>query len=154
MKNKLFLLTFVMLVLPMISAAADIAYVVSYNVEYGLTQAINETGYTYDIIEDSDIASTDFSDYKMILVGNERFDSVNEIPVNKMNSLMINTYHLEEWGWIDGGIGSVTSNQQLEAKVINNISRITRNIPINFQVYTQATYDGSSSSINLPMYYL
>lgn len=135
------------------STIKDIAYILkdSSRSDTAFTSAITEAGYTYDLIDDSKITSTNFSKYGMILVGDGNFGSLAaSIPVNKVNSLIANTYHMDEWNWITDGTASTGGSQPLDANIINLNSIITQGIPVNFQVYTQAKDNG----VSIPMYYL
>ncbi|MFH1585137.1 MAG: MopE-related protein [archaeon] len=133
-------------------AAADIAYLTkSQNlIDQNVVDAIEELDYTIEYIDDSDIGSTDFSEYKMILVPNQGFGThAGEIPVNRYNTLIINRNHLEEWYW-SGGVSQRGSNHPLTAEVIDKTTSITNDIPDKFQVYTQAEDNG----VSIPIYYL
>ncbi len=130
----------------------DIAYILkdATKPNQQFISAINELGYSYDLIDDSQIKTTNFSKYKMILIPNEKFSSyINDIPVNQMNSLIANKYHLQDWHWISDGVSQIASSQPLKASVVK-VNEITKDIPSNFKVYTLARYDGGS----IPMYYM
>ena len=132
---------------------ADIAYIIrsTSDIDSVIVNSINELGYSIEYIDDSEISSTDFSDYRIILVPNKNFGSyVNSIPVNDFKSLIINTYHMEDWNWIIGGVSQTGSSQPLGANVVDSQIKITQGLPFNFPVYTQAKVDG----ISISMYYL
>jgi len=154
MGNKLLILFLaLMLIAPLASAAADIAFIVknSGSADSVITRAITEAGYTYEVIDDSDITSTNFDDYGMIIVDEGNFGNlVNEIPVNEKSSLIINTYNIGDWNWVSGGADSIGSNQPLTANVLSTTSLITEGIPSPFQVYTQAKDGG----LSIPMFFL
>jgi len=124
--------------------AEDIGYVVKNtgNPDSNFISVINELGYSYSLIDDSDISRTDFSEYKMILIGNER---ISNVPVNEYKSLIANTNYYEEWS---NSIGSSGGNIPLHAYNLNNL--ITEGVPANFQVYTQCC----SGGVAIPIYYL
>ena len=125
--------------------ATDIAYVLKdvSKPETNIISAINELGYDYELIDDSDVSSTDFSDYEMILVGNE---NIKNIPVNEHKSLIVNKYYYNDWS---KSIGS--SGGSLPAKAFNLESDITEGIEGEFQVYTSCCSGGTTS---LPVFYL
>src|SRR3989344_7578971 len=108
--NKLIILIMgIVLVLPF-AAATDIAYIVkdSSHPDAIITGLINEANYTYNIIDDSQIASTSFSQYKMILVGEGNFrNDAFKIPVNRQNSVILNSIHLADWNWTSDGLSSI-----------------------------------------------
>src|SRR3989344_1182472 len=91
-------------------------------------------GYTVDIIDDSMVASTNFSQYGMILVGKEKFSNPSQIPVNSYNSLIVNPYHYKTWGW-SYQIGKKVASPILE--IVNTAHIITGGLPPIMQVYTQ-----------------
>src|SRR3989344_1449654 len=91
-------------------------------------------GYTVDIIDDSMVASTNFSQYGMILVGKEKFSNPSQIPVNSYNSLIVNPYHYNTWGW-SYQIGKKVASPILE--IVNTANIITGGLPPIMQVYTQ-----------------
>ncbi len=124
--------------------AEDIGYVVrnTGNPDSNFINIINELGYSYELIDDSEISSTDFSEYKMILIGNER---ISNVPVNDYKSLVANTNYYENWS---NSIGSSGGNIPLHAYNLNNL--ITEGVPTNFQVYTQCC----SGGVSIPIYYL
>jgi len=120
----------------------DVAYVVKTNSNSFLTSELNALGLTYDVITEENVLSTDFSQYKMILVGNDKFDNPNDIPVSKYKSLIINSYHYYKKGilFIDPQFGwsSKKGTQSSPSSIkINdfNIS-ITSNLPEIFKGYT------------------
>ena len=114
--------------------AADVVYIVKNNANSNFVEAINEMGYTVDIIDDSMVASTNFSQYGMILVGKEKFSNPSQIPVNSYNSLIVNPYHYKTWGW-SYQIGKKVASPILE--IVNTAHIITGGLPPIMQVYTQ-----------------
>ncbi len=145
--RKLFLILFLFLMLTSFVLAKDVAYVVKNDV-FGVDQNIIDElivgGYTYDVIDDSDISSTDFSNYELILVK----DKLSNAPINDYKSLVINPDYYEDWS---SDIGNIGSNQNLEA--MNNQGRsIGEGLPSVFEVYNDCCFSGGSVSI--PMYYL
>ncbi len=152
MKKIICMLIGMILIFPLVSAA-DMAYITrgtSY-VDDNIVDAINELGYSVDYIDDSDIRITDFYLYRIILVPDQNFGSyADDIPVNEIKSLILNTYHMDDWHWINDGVSQTASSQPLDANVVDFASKITEGIPINFQVYTQAKDNG----VGIPMYYL
>ncbi len=85
-----------------ISAAADIAYVVknTNNPDDTLVNVMEElkteSGYTYELIDDSNVTSTNFSNYKLILVAD---DGMNNVPaVSTQNSIVLNNDYESLWG--------------------------------------------------------
>lgn len=94
--NKTFLLIislFAIILISSVSAAsaADVAYVVKTSSNTNVTSALNDLGYSYDTITDSQIASTNFSNYAMIVVqGNVA--NRDKLPLSSKNTLLIVDY--------------------------------------------------------------
>jgi hypothetical protein len=131
----------------------DIAYIIknTNSIDQTLVNLIDELGFTIGYVDDSEISSTDFSDYRLILITDENFGSyAKDIPVNDVKSLIINTYHLEDWNWIIGGVSQTGSSQALGVNVVDSQIKITQGLPYNFKVYTQAKENG----VAIPMYFL
>ena len=98
--------------------ASEVAYVVKLNAdaEQGVKSALNEMGLRYDVILESQIASTNFSDYAIIIVGDSNFNNATEIPFNEHRSLILNHYHYyKEFGW-SSDQGSTSSNPYTKIK--------------------------------------
>lgn len=117
MKKILFILVLgIFIVLPFISLAsanesvADIAYIIrdANHIDNILTGTINES-YSYEIITEREIRNTNFSQYKMILVGDGLFSNPDSIPVNNFHSLIINSKYYDQWGW-SGSAGQITAS--------------------------------------------
>ena len=62
----------------------------------------------------------------------ERFDSyIDNIPVNHVKTLIMNTYYLDEWNWVsDGGLSKLGSTNILRAGVVDSSIKITEDIPL------------------------
>lgn len=155
MNNKVYALIFALIILaPLASAAADIGFIVknSGSPDSVVTSAITEAGYSYEVIDDSKISTTNFANYAMIIIDEGSFGSLADlIPVNTKNSLIMNTYHVDDWNWANGGSDSLGSSQPLSGRVINVNSIITEGVPLNPQLYTQGE---DSHGISIPLSYL
>lgn len=84
-------------VLPVVRAdpIADVAYIVSNSngVDNYLLIELESLGYTYDIIYEPEIQSADFMQYRMIIVGDQRFNNQNIVPVGLYRMIVLNSYH-------------------------------------------------------------
>ncbi|MEM0465712.1 MAG: MopE-related protein [Candidatus Pacearchaeota archaeon] len=111
----------------------DIAYLLkdSTRPETGFINAINELGLTYDLIDDSQIPYTDFSQYRMILIGN---DNILNAPVNNYKSLIANPNYYSGWSSLKG------STTKLNVYNFNQNISITKDIPKNFYAYLSSDY--------------
>ena len=137
--NKLFFSLLILSVLIPSVLATDIAYVVKNPAapDANFINAINELGYTYSLIDDSEILYTDFNDYGMILLGDE---NIKNVPVNTYKSLIVNPSYYTSWS---KSVGSTTSTGLLKA--YNYAHMITDDTSGEFQVYASSSH---------PMYYL
>jgi len=147
MKLKLILFVMCMILsLAFVVASADVAYVLENTgeLEQQFLNSITNLNYTYELIDDSEISSTNFSDYQVILIGNE---DVGDISLENHKALILNPDYVESWS---ERTGTRASSQPLRADNSAPSHSITQGIPLNFPVYTRAKADG----VSLPMYYL
>ena len=127
MKTKLlialFSITIVLsLILPITSAVgANVAYVVKNSPDSVVSSLISQTGLSYEVIKESQIPSTNFNNYNMIVVGDDLFSNPSLIPVNSKLSLVMNTYYVEEWKLAEG-TGVIASSQTLKGKIVSTSS--------------------------------
>lgn len=109
----------------------DIAYIVKNinSPDANFISVINELGYSYDIIDDSEISSTNFTKYRLILLGNEK---INNVPVDSYKSVFANPDYYRAWS------SSKASTTRRDLYNYNPSLTISENIPLNFQAYTQS----------------
>jgi hypothetical protein len=122
--------------------AEDLVYITedSNNIDQNILNVLDTTEYTYDVIFDSQIPSTNFSEYKLMIIEEGNFDNnALLIPVNEVNSIIFNSRHLEEWNWIRGSEAFLTSIRPLEVIVYDNQSSIVEGVNNSFYPYV----DGS-----------
>ena len=126
MKNKSPLVILVMLlVFTSIGGvfAKDIVYVAkdSSSVDSSIVDLIEAKNYSHDIVYRTDIDSTNFSDYRVLIVGEGNFGSDSfKIPVNEMNSVILNKNHLDDWNWLDGSVSILSSSQPSKAVIFQD----------------------------------
>ncbi|MBT4135977.1 hypothetical protein HOD75_01270 [archaeon] len=149
--NKSLLLGILGLLLVMVFVgnvcAEDIAYVVadSSHLDSNFITAINELGYSYEVIGDRDAGGVDFSDYEMILIGNE---NIYNAPVHEYKSLIVNPNHYKEFS---GNLLHFVSNYPLSAYAPNpNFIVGDLNVEEDFDIYTSCCFE----KIDLPVYTL
>lgn len=131
----LFLL--LMLVLPLV-AAKDIIYITkTTNGDSVLRDLITEKGYTFDVVNINNIGGVDFSDYEMILVGNEDFTSSQaaKIPINAKNSVVLDKSDLAEWGWSTSAASSISPSNPRTLPVWTKGSSIVTGLGDEVQSY-------------------
>lgn len=147
---SLFVIVFLLASLATV-CAGDVAYITKGSVDNNLLNSINELGYSINYIDNSEIATTNFSEYDMLLVPDESFrDYVDDIPVNEINAVILNSYYMDEWNWVTDGVYQISSNQPLEAEVLDSNLRITQGVSELLKVYTQ----GTSGGVGIPIYFL
>ena len=128
--------------------AADVAYVVRSSADPVLKAEISSAGLTYDVITEANLTSTNFSKYKILLVGNDNFVNFENIPVEKYNSLIMNSYHFyqkgifqisdSQWGW-SSARGSASSPTNVRFNTLN--TTLIEGIPESFKAYTVQDID-------------
>lgn len=147
MKKILGLIILLMIFLAGTVLAANVAYVVKDSADSYVINELNYMGLSYDVIKESSISSTDFSEYEMILAGDDNFDNPEDIPVTEYKSLILNHYNFYRtgtitydyqwgWSWRRGAQGS-PSKIQIDNK---NIS-ITEGVSEFFNAYTVNNLD-------------
>ncbi len=128
------------------ASAADVAYI--YNKDFKIDQNVigvfNDLGLSVDTIKSSEVSGVDFSQYRLIFVGDEKFPNPRLIPVNDYPSIIANYYHGQDWDITDAdGISKVAGTKPLEVETLGGI------IP----VYIYAFFN-PGSTVAIPYYYL
>lgn len=124
--------------------AEDIGYIVK-NPDYPNTQivnSLNNLNITYKIVDDSQISTTNFSQFKAILVS----ENIPNAPVNNYSSIIVDPDYYSGWS---GAIGQSGSSSPLSIYNLNN--SITNYTSGYFTAYTQAK---DSNGLSIPAYYL
>jgi hypothetical protein len=125
------------------ASAADVAYIYrkDFKIDQNIINTFNEMGLEVELINENSLPA-DFSAYKLIFAGDERFRNPELIPINKSPSIVANYYHGYEWGLTDrDGVSQLGATSPLTAKSNSEI------IP----VYNEAFSNGR---IAVPYYFL
>ncbi|MDD5331400.1 MAG: MopE-related protein [Candidatus Nanoarchaeia archaeon] len=137
MKKVVFL--FALLLTVSCVSAWDVAYVVtnpSTAAQEPITVLENE-GYNVEVIDDSALLTTNFSNYDLIVVADQNFPYPERIPVTSHSTVILssNDGDVLTWG-LSTSVADQTSSQP--EKVVNNdpTSPITEGLPSEIQVYT------------------
>ncbi len=129
------------------ASAEDVAYVIKSNSfsDQNIISVLNELGYSYDVIVENQIPSTDFSEYRLVLVGDTTFGSayVEELKdvLTEHNSVIVNSKYYyqsgsdKRWGW-SKDLGQITRSILDLNNNKNNIS-ITDGLPESFTAYDE-----------------
>jgi hypothetical protein len=100
--------------------AEDLVYLVedSNNIDYNILNILDSTEHNYDIVYDADISETNLSVYDLMIIEEGNFEGdADLIPVNEVNSIIMNTAHLEDWNWITGSEAFITSIRPSEVVI-------------------------------------
>jgi hypothetical protein len=144
--KKIYLFVFLALFLPF-ATAADFVYIIdsSGGIDNDLIEEINILGYSVDTIFEEDLQSTNLFDYRMVIIGNQDLENIDDIDAHKHRTLVINSYNFyNDLGW-SSSRGIKSSPTQLELEV--NPTSIGDGLPNSFRAYTV-------SSPNVQSYYL
>ena len=133
---------------------ADIAYVLvnSNGIDQYLLNEFSSLGYTYKIIYESQVASTDFTKYRMIVVGNQKLSNSKNIPIDKYKTLVINSHNYYRKTTSDYQLGlsksSGTKTSPTSLKIYNYKTEIIEGLPDSFNAYTITSPDVKTSFLN------
>ena len=126
------------------ASAANVAYIYKNKakIDKNVLNVFSELGLSVEQVYESNLPKN-FSKYKLIFIGDERFNNFNKIPVGNYPTIVSNYYYGDEWGFTDiDGISKLASTSPLEVIKDENI----------IQVYTKARY--SIGGISIPYYFL
>ncbi|HLC56445.1 MAG TPA: putative S-layer protein [Candidatus Nanoarchaeia archaeon] len=161
MNKKIIPLILITIMFAYTALAADIGYVVRDNnyVDSKITSVFDQMSLTYDIILSNNIPSTDFLQYKAIVINDNILNNADQLPVNSLAVVSLNTKHPKIWGWTFNGISSIVNSQPLDIKNVAPDNPIMLDQFSFIQVYTQCCTDSSpnnpsSGHIGIPAYYL
>ncbi|MEK6922549.1 MAG: hypothetical protein AABX08_01980, partial [Nanoarchaeota archaeon] len=102
MKYKIFLLFCILLISSISVLGADVAYVLRNprNPDANFLDVLNELNLSVDFIDDNNVRQVDFSQYRILLVGDDakKLKNSDRIPVGSMPSIVANMFHPPDWG--------------------------------------------------------
>jgi len=136
-RKKTFLVLFVFILAINIVYAQEVVYLAknSINVDQNYIDALEEVGFSVNVVFDSEIPSTDFDNYHMIFIGDGLFSNYDRIPVTDKECLIANTHHLDDWK-IAGYAGIISiGNNYLKGKIVYNETPITEGIESPVRLY-------------------
>jgi len=114
----------------------DIAYVVNNNADQNLVSFMDDSGYSFDIINVNNLDSINWSNYKVLLLGDQKFSGfITQLPVNNMPSLILDRTDLNKWGWTKYSSAWVSSNKPPTVWVYNRDNLIVQGISQFFKPY-------------------
>ncbi len=139
-KLNLFLFAFLLLAGSSVAYADNVVYILSNtaNPNGRLLSELQGMGFTVDLVDDSDIGTIDWSEYKFMLIGDDTFSDPTSIPVNTYPALIVNSKHMDEWHWASK-MSQKTSSQAITGYVNNQSDPITYEFPMFVKVYNAST---------------
>ena len=106
--------------------------------EKNVVNALNESGYDYELIDDDSLPSMNLSRYDIFLVWDERINNENFVPIHSMKTFIGNTYYLKDWK-IAESAGSQTNSQYALGKIINSSSMIISGFTSPIKLYNKTS---------------
>jgi len=145
MKKELLIIASIFILLSInFILAQDVAYILknSDRPNEGFWDVFDDMDLEVDLIEDKDIMMTDFSDYDLIFIGNDRLRHAKHIPTD-MPTIVANKWYAKMFGFLDRGTANqLASNSKLKVKKGN----------VMMGVYKRARF--KLGGISIPYYYL
>lgn len=143
--SLLFAIVLISFVSANVSAITNIAYIVNDpdNPNIGIVDILDDSDYSFDIIDDSEVPFIDFDNYNMVLVWDGLLQNYDEIPITEKNSMVGNLNYLEDWK-IAKDVQSRTVNGYERGRIATS-NRITEGFSSPIQLY---------DSRNIQFYYL
>ncbi len=148
MKKIILILFALILLINIANAQTDVAYIVRTSQNPDFINALNDLSLSFDVVSSSQVSNTDFSNYKLILVGDEFFSNALQFPISNYNSLVVNTFHIDDWGISRNNPGVTASSAPLKIRHVDPNKWVTNNLNPNPQVYTSAK-DSQGNSLKL-----
>jgi len=124
--------------------AADVGYVLKKErrAEQGFLDVFEDLGLSVDFVESKEIKDTDFSQFKYLIIGDNRLDSVDMIPQN-IPTVIASHYYLKKFGLLnEGRCSKKASNGKLKVKKNGDV----------VSVYNRPKY--KRGGVGIPYYYL
>jgi len=108
-KRSVLLILFSLIFLSNFVIAADVAYVYSsiWGINDKIVNSFSGLGLDVENIQCNDVLSTNFSEYKLIFVGNEWLKCAGDIPINEHASVIMNGRNTVDFG-LSGRRGILT----------------------------------------------
>jgi len=137
----MFVMALNVLALPVL-ASIDVAYIFKNEarVDENVIEVFEDMGLSVELINEKNLPN-DFSAYRFIYLGDERFRHEEDIRIWEYPTIVSNYYYGEDWGLTNSdGISQLVSTAPLGVRIGNRI----------VEVYNQGTVRG----IGIPYYYL
>ena len=101
--------------------ATDIAYIIgdANSPDPNIIDALD--GYSYHVIDGS-YDQVDYSQYLILIVGDDYISKPEAIPVKNMRSLVLNKYYVDDWGLAQYASPHSIGNNYLKGEILANHS--------------------------------
>ncbi|MEK6934898.1 MAG: hypothetical protein AABW46_03395, partial [Nanoarchaeota archaeon] len=146
MNKKLVLFVFIIILFSFFVEAQliKVGYVARGRANSNFLEIFEEKEYGVTVIDDSNIRSTDFSEFDILFVddNDNKLKNAEFIPIGDMPTIVANSFHADEWG-LTTEISLIAANEPLEVLIVGDGVK---------KVYTTCCVGGSGEG--LPLYYL
>lgn len=124
---------------------ADVAYILETNTPLNskLTNILSEIGVSYDVVRDDKIATTDFSQYPLLLI-TEDVDRRDYLPFNEKSAIFFDE-RIAETVWAGADAAKTSAAKQIDVKLPNDDTFDGINIPPDGEI---DVYSGSGSEMH------
>ncbi len=117
---------------------ADIAYVVvnSFGIDSSLLELFDSLEYSYEIVYESDIPTTDLSEFRLVIIGDQNLKNPRDFPINENKVIVLNSYNYYESTQLglSGSRSFVSSPSTLKVRLTS--SDIAQDVPEQFYAYS------------------
>jgi len=127
----------------------NVAYIVRNPLlaDANIISILNYMGFTVDVVPNTELTGVNWSDYQFIIVNDEIFSNSEDIPVNNVKALILNTWNINDFHWSRRASQYASSHP---VEVINQVPGhiITNGLSTNITVYTTAKLNGANLYVN------
>jgi hypothetical protein len=138
MKKVLLLSLLLSILLISFVSAKDVAYIVKTSENSNIVSVLNNLGYSYDVIHDSDIPSANFSNYALLLIQDDVVNK-NYLNLNSTNTLFIVSdisNNVVNSAWKDMKVSQLSLRGVVEITFNSLGNQFTEGFPPNLSKFT------------------
>jgi len=152
--NKLLLLLVLLILVPTAYAyEGNALYLMKYPPAYWTrpVAVMEDMGFNVDIVNSANAPFIDYSSYEFMLIHDDNFPNPDDIPVNDVKAIIMNSKNMDDWHW-----STIVSydEQSVPLEVFNPQANpiISNGLPSPLiQIYDRCC---SSGSLGIPVHYL
>ncbi len=150
------LITFLMLPFATATITTDVGYIIksSEGIDTLLLRELSRLNYTYQVIYENDLFRINLEEYKLIMIGDQNLLDAKSIPISLHKSFIINKDNFYkksstnyQLGW---AISRSLKTSPTQLKIEDRNTDITRNLPTDFNAYTQAKQGIATAALSVP----